>query len=143
MKTRLTLVSLILTGLLAAFPASAQGMAEEIARQMRRQGFEDIHIAQTWLGRMQITGTRSGGTREIVVNPNTGEILRDLWLNAQGQMRAADIDFDDDDAEDAADDAEDAAEDARDDAEGSRGGSSGKGGGDGGGKGGGKGGGDD
>ena len=112
MMTRMTFLTLFLGGLLAALPAFAQGDAEEIARQMAKQGFANISIEETWLGRTRIIGTRSGGSREIVLNPKTGEILRDLWLNAKGEVRAADIDFDEDGAEDGA---EDAADDRLDD----------------------------
>ena len=114
-------------GFLAAFPAHAQGLAEDFARQMARQGFVNIETEATWLGRTRITGTRNGGSREIIVNPNTGEVLRDLWLNSDGQVRAADIDFDD--LQDAA---EDAAEDSDDDSGSSGSGSSGSGSGSGG-----------
>ena len=121
---------LVLGGLLAALPASAKGLADEIARQMAQQGFQNIGIEETWLGRTRITGIRNGGSREIIVNPNTGEILRDLWLNAQGQVRAADIDLDlvDDAADDAADaigDRLDDRKDAQDDADDSSGSGSG------------------
>lgn len=128
-------MALVLGGLMAAWPAFAQDLAEDIARQMRQQGFLDVGIERTWLGRTRITGTRDGGSREIIANPNTGEILRDLWLDARGQVRAADIDLgavgaadgfgidgaaglaDDarDDRQDARDDRQDARDDARDD----------------------------
>ena len=125
-------MALVLGGLMAAWPAFAQNLAEDIARQMRQQGFLDVGIERTWLGRTRITGTRDGGSREIIANPNTGEILRDLWLDAQGQVRAADIDLgaadgfgidaaagraEDarDDRQDARDDRQDARDDARDD----------------------------
>lgn len=124
MTTRRKILALVLGGLMAALPASAKGVADEIARQMSRQGFRNISIEETWLGRTRITGTRNGGSREIIMNPKTGEILRDLWLNAQGQVRAADIvlgddakteDATDDATDDARDDASDARDDARDD----------------------------
>ncbi len=85
------LLSLLLAGFLAAQPASAQSLAEDIALQMTRLGFVSVTIDGTWLGRVRVTGTRNGTSREIILNPNTGEILRDLWLDENGQMTAADI----------------------------------------------------
>ena len=85
------LLSLLLAGLLAAQPAFAQSLADDIALQMTRLGFVEVAIDETWLGRVRVTGTRNGTSREIILNPNTGEILRDLWLDENGQMIAADI----------------------------------------------------
>jgi hypothetical protein len=102
-------------------------------------------VEKTWFGRNRITGTRDCGSREIIVNPKTGEILRDFWLNARGRVRAADIDpeeVDEDSAksgietssdtrdggEDARDSRQDARDDARDNRESSSEGSSGRGG---------------
>ncbi len=89
------LLALVLGGLIAASPVFADGLADKIARRMVQLGFGDVQVEGTFLGRARITGTRAGVSREIIVNPNTGEILRDLWLGADGQVRAADIDTDD------------------------------------------------
>jgi|GEM_PF-1492657 len=102
MTRRRLFCALALGGLLAASPAVARSLAESIARQLTQQGFGDVQVEDTWLGRARITGTRGGEAREIVVNPKTGEVLRDLWLNSEGQVRAFDIDVDD--ADDAGDD---------------------------------------
>lgn len=103
MKRRQTFFALLLGGLMAASPAFARSLAENIARQLSGQGFSNVQIEGTWLGRSRITGTRNGESREIVVNPNTGEILRDLWLNDKGQVRAAEIDVEDDGTDDSSD----------------------------------------
>ena len=106
--------TLVLGGLMAASPACAQSVSSEIVRQMSRQGFGNVIVEKTWLGRTRITGTRAGGSRKIIVNPKTGEILRDLWLNAQGQVRAADIDPEEVD-EDSAKSGIETSSDTRDD----------------------------
>ena len=90
------LLALVLGGLMAASPVFAGGLADKIAQKMTQLGFSGVRVEETFLGRARITGTRAGVSREIIVNPNTGEILRDLWLNSDGQVRAADIDIDDD-----------------------------------------------
>ena len=71
-------------GLMLAMPAHAANFADQVARQLRNQGYREVVVATTLLGRARITGTRHGGTREIILNPKTGEILRDLWVAADG-----------------------------------------------------------
>jgi hypothetical protein len=59
--------------------ANAQGFADSVVDQLRRQGFSRISVGRTLLGRTQIVAEGNGGRREIILNPRTGEILRDLW----------------------------------------------------------------
>ena len=73
-------------GVFAAGPAMAQDYVADIINQLVKQGFKSIETAQTWLGRVRITALREDGQREIIVNPVSGEILRDLWVaNAHGK----------------------------------------------------------
>ena len=60
-----------------ALPASAETVAETVARQLREQGYERIETSYTWLGRLRVSAVQGEMSREIVINPNTGEILRD------------------------------------------------------------------
>ncbi|SDY90748.1 hypothetical protein [Citreimonas salinaria] len=64
---------------LAAGPALAQNDAgtEAILRQLRAQGYSDIDISRTWLGRVRILAKSPDTTREIVYNPSTGALMRD------------------------------------------------------------------
>ena len=57
----------------------AQDIQSQIVAQLQAQGFERIEIARTWLGRIRIEAEGPGIEREIILNPNTGEILRDYW----------------------------------------------------------------
>ncbi|MBO9477469.1 hypothetical protein J7382_07975 [Shimia sp. R11_0] len=57
----------------------AESRIEAIARHLRGQGYSDIEISRTWLGRARIEAQRGTVEREIIVNPRTGEILRDYW----------------------------------------------------------------
>jgi hypothetical protein len=59
-----------------AFSASTE---DAIVAQLTKQGFTDITSETTWLGRLRILATRRDGSREIVINPRTGEILRDQF----------------------------------------------------------------
>ncbi|MEI6799459.1 MAG: hypothetical protein WCO04_09630 [Pseudomonadota bacterium] len=75
-----------------AMPAFSASFADAIVAQLTVQGFTNISVQTTWLGRVQILALRSDGQREIILNPRTGEILRDLWTAAQGQTAYALID---------------------------------------------------
>jgi hypothetical protein len=96
----------------------AQGFADQIVAQLRAQGFDNISVSNTWLGRTRITAQSADGSREIIIDPRTGEILRDLWQgkgsgniisnsNNGGSGRDDDDDDDDDDEDDGDDDDDD------------------------------------
>ena len=67
------------------FEAAAQSVQDHIVRQLREQGFRITEIAPTWLGRVRIVSTRNGLERELVFVPNTGEILRDYWIDVDDE----------------------------------------------------------
>ncbi|NBZ88246.1 PepSY domain-containing protein [Stagnihabitans tardus] len=81
-----------------ALGAFAQDVGESIVAQLRAQGYTQIDIETTWLGRIRILATRGGGQREIIANPRTGEILRDVWTGARDGTRTTILDDVDDDA---------------------------------------------
>lgn len=83
MKRREFLFGLV-AGVAVGTPALAEGAADSIVRQLKRLGFREIVQERTLLGRVRITAHRKDGDREIIVNPNTGEILRDLWTPTGG-----------------------------------------------------------
>lgn len=83
MKRRAFLSGLV-AGVALAGPALAQGIVDDIVGQLRRQGFRSVVTERTLLGRVRIVASRSDGSREIIVNPRTGEILRDLWSPKSG-----------------------------------------------------------
>ena len=72
-------------------PAWGSDLVTSVTRQLLKQGYSDISTSQTWLGRTRIIAIGDDSRREIIVNPRTGEILRDFWQ---------DIDDDDDDDDD-------------------------------------------
>jgi len=69
---------------LAGGQAMASGYAEDVIAQLTKQGYGAIEVETTWLGRVHITARRDGGMRDIVLNPRTGEILRDTFTDASG-----------------------------------------------------------
>lgn len=75
---------------LVAGAAFAAGYADAVVAQLTRQGFYNIAVDTTWLGRVRIMADRGDGQREIILNPRTGEILRDSW-QASGAAGATPI----------------------------------------------------
>ena len=65
-------------------PLRAGPVEESIARQLQNQGFRDITVRRTFLGRSRITAKSDRFEREIIVNPRTGEILRDYTEQING-----------------------------------------------------------
>lgn len=137
-------LAVLLACLVAGRPLLAAGYADAVVAQLQKQGYDRIKTEETWLGRVRIVAEREGGSREIILNPRTGEILRDLWLLTNGQAGRSlligtgeDDDSDssgsgkggsDDDGSDDDDDSDDDRDDDRSDNSGS--GSSGSDGGD-------------
>jgi len=68
-----------------ATQACSASFADAILGQLTAQGFAKITVETTWLGRVQILAYRADGMREIILNPRSGEILRDLWTASAGQ----------------------------------------------------------
>ena len=109
--------------------AFARDFADKIVRRLRRQGYSNISSSRTFLGRIRIVAWRGDESREIILNPYTGEILRDVWTAADGRLVPGTLEGDDrdDDSDDDKDD-DGGDDDGGDD---DKGGSSGSGGGSG------------
>ena len=73
--TRLLTILALILGM--ALPVGAATIEERIAAELRVQGFEIVETNRTWLGRLRILAENAEIRREIVLNPGTGEILRD------------------------------------------------------------------
>jgi len=72
------LLCLVLAG--APLTAVAQSVQDQIVSQLQAQGFDKITLNNTWLGRVRVIALRNDLRRELVFNPQTGEILRDYWV---------------------------------------------------------------
>lgn len=97
--------------------AQAETRVEAIARHLAEQGYHDIEIGRTFLGRARIEAEKNGMEREIIVNPRTGEILRDYWEeDDEHKVLGGSADSDDDGGDDA-DDNDDADDDNDDDSD--------------------------
>jgi hypothetical protein len=75
---RILIPLVIAAGLLGA-PAHAATTESGIVAELREQGFGQIEIRRTLLGRTRIIAISPAYEREIVLNPATGVILRDFW----------------------------------------------------------------
>lgn len=51
---------------------------------LKAQGYRVTATERTWLGRVRITAERRGVVREVVIDPRTGEVLRDLSRESGG-----------------------------------------------------------
>lgn len=83
----------------AAGPAHAD-YVDSVLAQLRAQGYRQISVSNTLLGRSRVFAKGKGGTREIIMNPRTGEILRDLWTSADGSSGPAIVGSQDDKRDD-------------------------------------------
>ncbi|WP_321364729.1 hypothetical protein [uncultured Celeribacter sp.] len=89
---------LFITGLtavvLTAAPALAQttSVVDQVIAQLKSQGYTKITMGRTFLGRTRIVAQNDEMRREIIINPATGEVLRDYW-----EVEDDDHDNDDDD----------------------------------------------
>lgn len=107
------LLSLALAG-----PGMANDRVDQIVLALQGEGYSRIEIGRTWLGRTRIVATGEQGTREIVIQPSTGEVLRDVQSeddsSGRGRGRGGDDDADDD-SDDDDDDSDDSDDDDSDD----------------------------
>jgi hypothetical protein len=71
-----TLTTAIVMSLLTALPLKAE-VYDAFVVQLREQGYSQITVGYTWLGRIVINAQRDVITREVVLNARTGEILGD------------------------------------------------------------------
>jgi len=75
---RLRAIAILGAAFLASV-ASAGAIEDRIVQQLKDQGFTEIEMSRTWLGRVRIEAESGTHEREIILNPRTGEILRDYW----------------------------------------------------------------
>lgn len=133
MKRRKFLVLAASAVALAPTGAAARDYVARVVSQLHAQGYREISISKTWLGRTRIVAVSRELRREIVMNARTGEILRDLWeprndlletpdsshgRGGQGSDGGRAGDDDDRDDEDGDDDGDDGDDDGGDDGDG-------------------------
>ncbi len=77
----LFVVMLVLAGGMAR---AAPDYAGQVVRQLADQGYRQIEVRRSLLGKVIVTGSRPGQQREIVIDPRNGELLRDLVRQGAG-----------------------------------------------------------
>lgn len=107
MKRRDVLAGLAVACLGAAGAVYADDFVAALVRDLQQQGYVDVTTERTLLGRVRIVATRDDARREIIMNPRTGEILRDILILPDGGVRPGGARDDDDGADDADDDGSD------------------------------------
>ncbi len=117
-------VLLVLAPLVAS--ADSDTVRDRVIDELTEDGYQEIRISKTLLGRMRFVAIKPRHRREIVVNPRTGVILRDYIqiLNnggnggsLSGGASSGRDDDDDDDDDDYDDDDYDDDDDESDDDE--------------------------
>lgn len=71
-------------GATAARATVTDPLVVSLIDDLKRQGYKDFDVSQTWLGRVRIVARMNGVVRELIIDPRTGEILRD-YQDVQGQ----------------------------------------------------------
>lgn len=68
--------------------AQQQGdpVIDGIVSELAAEGYARIEVRRTLLGRVRIAARGNGYEREIILNPRTGEILRDFWDKEDGDV---------------------------------------------------------
>ena len=69
-------------------PVWAGSFQDKYVDQLKKQGFVDLQISRTWLGRTRITASSKTHQRELIFNGRSGEILRDYLEEKSGGARA-------------------------------------------------------
>jgi len=59
--------------------SNQQAMERVIYHAMARDGFTQVELSYTWLGRLQVVASNHSRQRELVIDPDTGEVLRDFY----------------------------------------------------------------
>lgn len=70
--------SILLLIFLPMASAQAGPVEDRIVSHLKGYGYTEIEVNRTLLGRSRIVAQKPSALREIVVNPYTGEILRDI-----------------------------------------------------------------
>lgn len=83
---RRVLLSVLCASLVTASAGLAASYEEAVVAQLRAQGYTRITLERTLLGRVRILSHMGSGKREIILNPRTGEVLRDILLDAEGNI---------------------------------------------------------
>ena len=77
---RRALTTILALAIACGGQARADAPVDRILRDLKRLGYATVSVERTLLRRTRILAQSDEAQREIILNPNTGEILRDLWI---------------------------------------------------------------
>ena len=92
MKRRAFITGLAAAGLVLPLGAVAQDAQTRVIQRLQRDGYRNIRVSRTFLGRIRIVARGVPGEREIILNPSTGAILRDVLRQSGSDDRSRDND---------------------------------------------------
>ncbi|WP_435259568.1 hypothetical protein ACSBLW_07350 [Thioclava sp. FR2] len=93
---RLLLTVFLVFGLSLPALARDASLEKRFTAALQAGGFSVREIGYTFWGRLRIVATLDGMEREIIINPNTGEVLRDQTrpiaiANSDGRSYGSDV----------------------------------------------------
>lgn len=77
-------LSALAVACMGAVPALSETLEDKVVRALRRQGYRDIKTNRTFLGRLRVIAKKGERRREIILNRQTGEVLRDVIVGRSG-----------------------------------------------------------
>lgn len=77
--TKVAITALIVTAGIQATAHAYSNSVNRVINQLRAQGFRSVEVRRTLMGRLKIEANGNGGTREIVVDADTGHVFRDRF----------------------------------------------------------------
>lgn len=90
-RRHLIRAAIVLAMLPASLARADDGDLDDLVDILKDQGYDQIALEQTLLGRTRILAQKDGGTREIILNVRTGEVLRDVWIDSTGRSQPAEF----------------------------------------------------
>ena len=72
-------------------------------KQLQLDGYDEITVSRTWLGRIRIIAEKDEIEREVILHRATGEVLRDYSRAEDGSLRLPlgfEVELDDEDDND-------------------------------------------
>lgn len=88
MKRRVFLLTSIGAALCASSALATVAPEDQVARSLKNDGFSIVSQRRTLLGRVRFVATRGTTEREVVLDPSSGEILRDYSRVSEGDRES-------------------------------------------------------
>ena len=86
LRSALCAIGILVASMTAAGAAlAADSIVDAAIGFLEAQGYEIVEVERTWLGRVRVEAIRGRQERELVINPRTGEILRDYIEEAEDE----------------------------------------------------------